>query len=156
MRSLTKRAERKLKQLAIKTKTISMNSGYRYRKEAITVIIILLLLFFFSCSSSKPNYSDKIKFKLNEFTDDGMRKNSAGEYSSINYEFCIPAEEEAYKEVFKIDSTAAFYKGSKGRSACSDKEWLCIGSSRQPGFKKVIKKLAELPYIRQITETFWE
>jgi hypothetical protein len=60
------------------------------------------------------------------------------------------------KEVQSIDSTVSVMKGSKGRSGCSDKEWLCIGSSRQPGFKKVIEKLASLKYIRQINETFWE
>lgn len=103
-----------------------------------------------------PVAKSKIKIDLNEFNDSGMRKDPGGESSSIHYEFCIPADEEIYKEVFKIDSTASYYKGSKGRSACSDKEWLCIGSSRQPGFKQVIQKLAELSYIRQITETFWE
>jgi hypothetical protein len=103
-----------------------------------------------------PAAWSKIKIDLSEFNNNGLRKDPGGERSSIHYEFCIPASEEIYKEVYKIDSTAIYYKGSKGRSACSDKEWLCIGSSRQPGFKKVIQKLAELPYIRQITETFWE
>lgn len=103
-----------------------------------------------------PEPKSKIRFNLDEFNDDGMRERPKGEFSAISYEFCIPADEEIYKEVLKIDSTAAFYKGSKGRSGCSEKEWLCIGSSRRTGFKQVILKLAELSYIRQISETFWE
>ena len=103
-----------------------------------------------------PGPKMKIKFDLDEFNDDGLRERPEGDFHGISYEFCIPADEEIYKEVLKIDSTAGVMKGSKGRSGCSDKEWLCIGSSRQPGFKQVILKLAELNYIRQINETFWE
>ncbi len=98
----------------------------------------------------------KITFKLNEFTEDGMRIGSEGEQSSANYEFCIPATEEAMNEVMSIDPTLGIYKTSKGRSGCSDKEWLCIGSTRQKNFKKVILNLAALSYIRKISETFWE
>ena len=128
-----------------------------YKKIFMSVIPVILPLFFLvSCSSADHTYSEKIKFDISRFTEDGFRKGTDGSLSPIHYEFCIPANGEIYKEVLKIDSTAALYKGSKGRSACSDKEWLCIGSSRQAGFKSVIKKLAELNYIRQITETFWE
>ncbi len=104
----------------------------------------------------KPYYEMKIKFDLNEFTDDGYRQRALGEVMSINYEFCIPADENAWKEVSGIDSTLRLMKGSKGRSGCSDSEWLCIGSSRQNGFKNVIITLADKKYIRKITETFWE
>ena len=55
-----------------------------------------------------------------------------------------------------IDTTAGVMKGSKGRSGCSDKEWLVIGGTRQSNFKNVLRKLAELKFIRKISETFWE
>ncbi|MBZ0201455.1 MAG: hypothetical protein K8I03_00405 [Ignavibacteria bacterium] len=101
-------------------------------------------------------FDKKIRIDLEKFTSDGYRVHPGGEKSAINYEFCIPASDSVYAEVLAIDPTAGVLKGSKGRSGCSEKEWLVIGSSRQPGFKDVLKKLARLEYIRKITETFWE
>jgi hypothetical protein len=110
-----------------------------------------------SCGSSKQKQpSEKISFDLSEFTDDGLRERPKGEFNAISYEFCIPADEETLNEVKKIDTTLSVYKTSKGRSGCSDKEWLCIGKSHRAGFKSVILKLASLRYIRKISETFWE
>jgi hypothetical protein len=104
----------------------------------------------------EPSHRLKVKFDLGEFTEDGLRQRIHGEGSSINYEFCIPADEEAVKEVTSIDATAKIHKGSKGRSGCSESEWLVIGESRQSNFKDVIKSLAKLKYVREISETFWE
>lgn len=98
----------------------------------------------------------KINFSLSEFTDNGMRRQALGEGMAINYEFCIPGDDKTMKEVMAIDPTAKIHKDSKGRSACSEREWLVIGASHQDNFKEVIKKLAALEYVRQINETFWE
>ncbi|MEO8512318.1 MAG: hypothetical protein ABI543_02035, partial [Ignavibacteria bacterium] len=98
----------------------------------------------------------KIRLDLTKFNDDGYRVHPDGEKSATSYEFCIPANDSILKELKAIDPTAGEMKGSKGRSGCSDMEWLVIGSTRQKNFKDVIKKLAELSYIRKITETFWE
>ncbi len=98
----------------------------------------------------------KIRIDLTKFDDEGYRVHPGGEKSAASYEFCIPANDTALAEVKAIDPTAGEMKGSKGRSGCSDKEWLVISSTRQPGFKETIRKLAELKYIRKITETFWE
>ena len=123
------------------------------------VKIITPFLFFFvlfsSCTGSQ-NQSPKIKFNLSEFTDNGLRRLPKGELTPINYEFCIPADEKILQDIRSIDTTACVYKGSRGRSGCTDKEWLVICSSYQPGFKKVITKLVKLKYIREINETFWE
>ena len=125
----------------------------------LVVFILILTVSIYSCGSSKPDTNEvsKINFNLDNFTDDGAMKHPHKEDRGyISYEFCIPADDEHFKEVSSIDSTLALYKTSKGRSACSDKEWLCIGSSHQPNFKKVILALAKLSYIRKINETFWE
>lgn len=111
---------------------------------------------FYETGPIEPSHRLKVKFDLGEFTEDGLRQRIHGEGSSINYEFCIPADEEAVKEVTSIDATAKIHKGSKGRSGCSDSEWLVIGESRQSNFKDVIKSLAKLKYVREISETFWE
>lgn len=98
----------------------------------------------------------KITLDLDEFTEDGLRERPQGEFSATSYEFCIPATDEAANEVIAIDPMLGIYKTSKGRSGCTDKEWLCISSTRQPNFKSVILKLAALNYVRRISETFWE
>ncbi len=98
----------------------------------------------------------KIRIDLSEFNDEGYRVHPDGEKSATSYEFCIPANDSVLAEVKAIDPTAGEMKGSKGRSGCSDMEWLVIGNTRQKNFKDVIRKLAELSYIRKITETFWE
>lgn len=105
---------------------------------------------------SKTFYEDKIKIDLSEFNSNGYRVRPGGEKSSTYYEFCIPANDSVLAEVKSIDPEAGEMKGSKGRSGCTDEEWLVISSTRKPGFKEIIRKLAELKYIRKITETFWE
>jgi len=98
----------------------------------------------------------KIRIDLTKFNDEGYRVHPDGEKSATSYEFCIPASDSVLAEVKAIDPTAGEMKGSKGRSGCTDEEWLVISSTRKPGFKEIIRKLAELKYIRKITETFWE
>ncbi|HEY3251091.1 MAG TPA: hypothetical protein VGK25_08225 [Ignavibacteria bacterium] len=120
------------------------------------ITIFGLALFLFSCSPSKNINESKINFDLSEFKDNGSRERVKGNIEFIFYEFCIPADDGKLKEVQAIDSTSGVLKGSKGRSGCTDNQWLVIGSSRQPGFKRVILKLASLSYIRKINETFWE
>ena len=98
----------------------------------------------------------KIKIDLTEFNEDGYRVRPDGEKSTAHYEFCIPANDSILAEIKAMDPMAEVMKGSKGRSGCTDKEWLVISSTRKTGFKDIIKKQAELPYVRKITETFWE
>lgn len=98
----------------------------------------------------------KIRIDLTEFNDDGYRVRPDGEKSAASYEFCIPAKDSVLAEVRSIDQMAEVMKGSKGRSGCTDEEWLVISSTSKAGFKEIIKKQAELPYVRKITETFWE
>lgn len=100
--------------------------------------------------------NNKIQIDLTKFNEKGLRSNSAGEFTAIHYEFCIPAADSVFNEVAAIDPSITLYKHSKGRSACTDSEWLCIGFSSQPNFIEIISKLAELTYIRKISETFWE
>ena len=103
-----------------------------------------------------PFFQRKIKFDLNLFNDAGLKELPGGEYRAINYEFCIPADEDLWLAVAKIDNSLDLHKGSKGRSGCGENEWLCIGYSHRENFKEIIKALAGLHFIRKITETFWE
>jgi len=127
------------------------------KKVFFLLIVVSVCIVLDSCSSSQQRGpSEKITFDLSEFTEDGLRERPKGEFNAISYEFCIPASEDTLNRIRTIDSTVSIFKKSKGRSGCSDKEWLCIGHSHQAGFKKVILKLASLKYIRKISETFWE
>jgi hypothetical protein len=120
-----------------------------------TTVYFILSFLFFNCSADIKD-TDKIKFDLKQFNDHGLKRLPNGEFASINYEFCIPATEQMFAKVKKIDTTLVYHKLSKGRSRCSGTEWLCIGYSNQPDFKGVIIRLAEQTYIREINETFWE
>ena len=66
------------------------------------------------------------------------------------YEFCIPARADLAAEVASIDSTVQIYVGSPGRIGCSSDEYLCIGSTGQPGFREVLANLAQLDYASRI------
>jgi hypothetical protein len=126
-------------------------TGYRIDAESIVMEL----------ETTTQNTADtltikKINIDLTKFNDEGYRVHPDGEKSAANYEFCIPANDSVLAIVKAIDPTAGEMRGSKGRSGCSDKEWLVIGSTRQSNFKDVLKKLAGLDFIRKITETFWE
>ena len=72
------------------------------------------------------------------------------------YEFCIPNTTQCKDEVKAIDPSLQLMSGSPGRIGCSKNEYLCIGSTHQPEFKRVLQQLAELTYIQQIDECFFE
>lgn len=123
----------------------------------ITAILVLSSILYFGCSASdKQTQSDKINFDLSKFDNEGYRTAPDGSKSSAHYEFCIPASDSVLAEILSIDPDAGVMKGSKGRSGCSDKEWLVVSPTRKAGFKDIIKKLAALQYIRKISETYWE
>ena len=66
------------------------------------------------------------------------------------YEFCIPARADLIAEVTSIDPTVQIYGSSPGRIGCASDEYLCIGSTGQPGFRDVLANLAGLDYVTRI------
>jgi hypothetical protein len=91
----------------------------------------------------------KIQFDLSEFNDDGLYGPLGGLRAAM-YEFCIPARTELAAEVASIDPTVQISAGSPGRIGCSSDEYLCIGSTGQPGFREVLANLAQLEYVFRI------
>ena len=59
-------------------------------------------------------------------------------------------------EVREIDPSIQVFAKSKGRIGCGPGEYLCVGSTHQPGFQTVLFKLASLPYVRRIDQAFFE
>ena len=91
----------------------------------------------------------KIHFDLSEFTDDGLYGPSDGLRAAM-YEFCIPAHADLAAEVASIDPSVQIYASRPGRIGCASNEYLCIGSTGQPGFREVLANLAQLEYVSRI------
>jgi hypothetical protein len=91
----------------------------------------------------------KIHFDVSEFNDDGLYGPPDGLRAAM-YEFCIPARTDLAAEVASIDTTVQIYASSPGRIRCGSDEYLCIGSTGQPGFRGVLVNLSELEYVTRI------
>ena len=121
--------------------------------------ILFLLIVFVGCKQQQAPTEDtaawkKVKIDFRRFDKDGLAGPPGGKIAA-NYEFCIPAKAKYLEQVKKIDPTANRSAG-KGRVACTDKEWMVIGSTHQPVFQRVVFKLASLPFVKEIQETFYE
>jgi hypothetical protein len=95
---------------------------------------------------------EKITFDLSAISPEGLIGNQQS-LRSVGYEFCIPAQPDARKEVKAIDPTVQFSR-SRGRIGCQKHQYLCIGETHQPEWKTVLLKLAELDYVKRI-DRFW-
>jgi hypothetical protein len=120
---------------------------------------LLILSIVFSCCKTISAAGDasiwkKVKIDFRKFDSDGLAGPENGKIAA-NYEFCIPQSEKLLLQVRKIDPTAVKTAG-KGRVACSDSEWLIIGSTHQKQLQWVLYQLASLSYVKEIQETFFE
>lgn len=105
----------------------------------------------FACNDGE----NKIGFDLSRLNADGLQGPPDG-LRALHYEFCIPAQPEFIEEVTRIDTTLVVYPDAKGRIHCGADEFLCLGNTHQPGYAEVLTRLAQLPYIRAIEESFFE
>jgi hypothetical protein len=97
----------------------------------------------------------KIRFDLSEFNQDGLYGPADG-LRALAYEFCIPARDDLANEVRAIDPTVNVFRTSPGRIGCAGDQYLCIGSTHQPGFRAVLLRLAQLDYVTRIEPSFAE
>jgi hypothetical protein len=104
---------------------------------------------------SPTDSKSKITFDLSRLNDQGLYGPPDG-LRALNYEFCIPADPQLAAQVKAIDPTSVIHAGSQGRSKCSREEYLCIGSTHQPGFRTVLLNLAGLPFVKRINQCFFE
>jgi len=96
-----------------------------------------------------------IHFDLSTLNEDGLLGPPGG-LRALSYEFCIPAEERTISEVKSIDQTVEIYRDSPGRIGCTEDQSLVIGNTHQPGFRKVLQQLSELPYVTRVDQAFFE
>jgi len=121
-----------------------------------TVYLFSLLLsacLFLQCHQHTTQEDiNKIHFNYNAVDEGGLKHEGV----NMDYEFCIPAKDSYAKRVLHIEPRALILAQSKGRSGCSDKEWLCIISYHDQGWKKKLFAIASLPFVEKIQETHYE
>ena len=111
-----------------------------------------------------PNPSDadaamaaqtKIGFDLNQLDENGLIGPPDGK-RSVDYEFCIPREENYEAAVLAIDASLVFYPNSPGRIGCMGDRQLVIGNTQQPNARDVLVELANQDFIEKIEAVDWE
>jgi hypothetical protein len=117
-----------------------------------------LWLFPMNCQAEEKVRVDpmsKITFSLDQLSQDGLCGPPGG-LRALHYEFCIPGDAAHAVQVREIDPTLQIHPKSRGRIGCGQGEYLCVGSTHQPGFRTVLLRLAGLPFVRRIDQTFFE
>lgn len=126
-------------------------------------IRLLFLMLVVACGSAttKPKLdpsalaAQKIAFDLSRLDEDGLRGPADGKVA-VSYEFAIPNTVRHKAEVKAIDATVEFMPGSRGRIGAGPDECLCIGSTHQQDYRKVLERLAALEYVEKIIECHFE
>ncbi|PSF37252.1 hypothetical protein C7H19_11060 [Aphanothece hegewaldii CCALA 016] len=125
-------------------------------------LISLSFAFFLLLSNSSNALSqdnltslNKITFDLSGISADGL-VGSSNNLRSIDYEFCIPRDEQFLSEIIAIDPIIQYYPHSRGRIGCNNNEYLCIGNTHNPKWKEILQAIAKLDYVKKIAQTDWE
>jgi len=104
---------------------------------------------------ASEKYGRKITFDLDRLDASGLIGTEKSK-RALAYEFCIPATILCKNEVQPIDPTLQVIPGSPGRIGCGSNESLCVGSTFQPNYKRVLQQLADLTYIQRIDQSYFE
>lgn len=115
---------------------------------------ILTVFSLSSCGTKHINESarNKIGFDLAAIDAAGLRNGEV----SVDYEYCIPADEKTLKKVQDIDPKVKLMKTSKGRIGCTKDQWLCISNTHDPAWKEKLLAIAALDFVERMEETVWE
>lgn len=118
---------------------------------------IIIFLFLSGCFVFQPatqkKAEEKMDFSFSKLDKKGLIKKRG---TSLAYEFCIPNESEYLDKIKSIDQTIAIYKSSTGRIGCGENQILCIGETMDKNYKEIIIALTNLPYVKNINESFFE
>ena len=101
-------------------------------------------------ASAKKNLK-KIEFDVTSIDEKGMQGGT-----HVDYEFCIPKEEEKINEIKTIAPEVIMPNMAKGRIACAEDEQLCIVSTNSTDWKEKLSAIASLPYVKRIIKTYYE
>ena len=106
-------------------------------------------------STEQLAQSAKIRFPLDDIRTDGLRGPPDG-LVAVSYEFCVPASEQVYQEILRIDDGLNIYTGSPGRIGCVTGQALIIGETHHPNWYEVLQELSTLTYVTEFRECFFE
>ena len=126
-----------------------------------TVMAMLLSVVLVGChaaaerSTSHPVQSTKINFPLDDIRPDGLRGPPDG-LVAVSYEFCVPASDQVYQEILRVDPDLKIYSDSPGRIGCVSSQALIIGETHHPNWREVLQELSTLTYVTEIRECFFE
>ena len=124
------------------THLVWVTSGVNCTREALDI-------------ESAVRFRQKITFDISILDEDGLYGPPDGK-RALAYEFCIPDTVRNRTEVEWIDPTITFFAESPGRIGCGKDESLCIGTTHQQDFEKILRRLAELIYVQRIDQCFFE
>lgn len=97
----------------------------------------------------------KIQLDLDSIEPDGLR-GAAGGRVSVAYELCVPATQQVYVEVRRIEPALEIHEGSAGRVGCAPNQALVLGTTNGIGWRAKLEQLAALPYVAEIREAHFE
>jgi hypothetical protein len=135
--------------------------GYRSVASQIPTIVFLICLTTafpqatHAKDTAKQDPMKKVEIDLSKLDKTGLRGPANGKVS-VAYEFAIPNTDACKKAVKKIDPSVKFHCGSRGRVGAGKDECLCIGETHGQDFRKILKSLAELAYVKRIIECHFE
>jgi hypothetical protein len=122
---------------------------------AIVVLLMVVVLLTGHSKGLAEVLSDKITFDISKISPEGLIGNPDG-LTSVDYEFCIPANESSIAEVFAIDPTIKYYPHSPGRINCKSHQYLCIANTHNPRWKEILRAIASLDYVERIDRFYAE
>lgn len=124
------------------------------------VIVGCMTPFMLACTGRQPRLETevalrKIKFDLAQISPAGLIGPADG-LRSLSYEFCAPATESVIRQIQAIDPSLQIHRQSPGQIGCCPGQVLAIGATHQPCWRKILLKLAQLPYITRIEPSLGE
>jgi hypothetical protein len=102
-----------------------------------------------------PAPPGKLAFDLARLDEQGLYGPEDGK-RSLDYEYCIPRGAAYRAEVAEIDPSARFQESSPGRVGCGLDQVLVLGNTHQPGFTRVLSRIAALDYVVRIEPSWFE
>jgi hypothetical protein len=112
--------------------------------------VVVLMSLVVACTSAgspqptaDPASSSKIHFDLRNLDQDGLY-GPPDSRRAMAYEFCIPDREDLADEVRSVDASVYLTRTAPGRIGCGGEQLLCVGSTGQTNFRRVLTRLAEL------------
>jgi len=130
------------------------------RRSALFLALLCFLTMLVSCGGTKFTdkgdcQAGKISFDLAQLDENGLFGPADGK-RALDFEFCIPNDEQYLAEIRGIDPDIHCSPGSRGRIGCTEEQALCLGNTVGKDYRATLCRLSNLEYITRIDQNFWE